>query len=166
MRWRGRRKTTNIEDRRRVRVSSGGGSPLVRLLPIIFKVLGVKGTLLLGGGLLVYGVFTGNLGSMFSMLGGQNNAPATQATSALNETAQEKELVEFISVVLADTEQAWTSLFKQQEKRYKEPKLVLFRNAVKSACGMANSAVGPFYCPADQKIYIDLSFYEQLKKQI
>ena len=71
--------------------------------------------------------------------------------------------MDFVSVVLADTEETWTTLFRQTGKTYKEPRLVLFRDAVNSACGMAQSAMGPFYCPADRKAYIDLSFYDQMR---
>ena len=72
-------------------------------------------------------------------------------------------MADFVSVVLADTEDTWRDIFQQAGKTYQEPKLVLFTGAVESACGMADAAVGPFYCPGDQKVYIDLSFYEDLK---
>jgi len=72
-------------------------------------------------------------------------------------------MAQFVSVVLADTEDTWRRLFKQIGKQYVDPKLVLFRGSVKSACGMAQAAMGPFYCPGDHKVYIDLSFYQDLK---
>jgi hypothetical protein len=75
-------------------------------------------------------------------------------------------MADFVSVVLADTEDTWGNLFRQNGENYVEPKLVLFSNAVQSACGSASSAVGPFYCPADQKVYIDLSFYQDLKDKL
>jgi len=78
-------------------------------------------------------------------------------------SAAEEELAAFISVVLADTEDTWQNLFGQSGQRYQEPKLVLFSGAVRSACGQAQSAMGPFYCPADNKVYIDLSFYQDLR---
>jgi hypothetical protein len=81
------------------------------------------------------------------------------------ETAEEKELVDFVSVILADTEDTWTALFRKKGETYQEPRLVLFRDVVKSACGMAQSAMGPFYCPGDQQVYIDLGFYDQLKNR-
>jgi predicted metalloprotease len=91
---------------------------------------------------------------------GQSAAPPAELT------AEEKELGEFVSVVLADTEDAWNQIFREQlGRRYVEPKLVLFSGAVQSACGHASSAVGPFYCPADQHVYIDLSFYRDLKNR-
>ena len=85
--------------------------------------------------------------------------PQTQRSAA------DSRMTDFVSVVLADTEDTWHSLFRQMGKTYVEPKLVLYSNAVESACGFARSAVGPFYCPADQKLYIDLSFYNDLKNR-
>ncbi|MGD9177927.1 MAG: neutral zinc metallopeptidase, partial [Desulfobacterales bacterium] len=79
--------------------------------------------------------------------------------------AAENQLAEFVSVVLADTEDTWNDLFSQMGKTYQEPRLVLFSGAVQSACGFSQAAMGPFYCPADQKVYIDLSFYRDLKNR-
>ena len=80
-------------------------------------------------------------------------------------SAEDRELADFVSVVLADTEDTWATLFAADNREYQEPTLVLFTNAVESACGFAESAVGPFYCPADEKVYIDLSFYGDLKER-
>jgi uncharacterized protein len=80
-------------------------------------------------------------------------------------SAEDKELADFVSVVLADTEDTWTVLFAADNREYREPTLVLFTDAVESACGFAESAVGPFYCPADEKVYIDLGFYGDLKER-
>ncbi len=173
MRWRGNRKSNNVEDRRSMRTSGlgalggmGRGGGLLRLLPVVFKVLGFKGTALLAAGVVAYGLFSGNLGSILGGgIGLQQGSTSTTQNRPFKETSEEKELVEFVSVVLADTEETWHTIFKQNGKTYKEPKLVLFRDAVKSACGMAQSATGPFYCPADQNMYIDLGFYSQLKDQ-
>ena len=77
----------------------------------------------------------------------------------------EEEAVGFVSVILADTEDVWSELFRQQGSTYVGPKLVLFRGAVQSACGYASAAVGPFYCPADQDVYLDLQFFADLKQQ-
>ncbi len=169
MRWRGNRKSSNIEDRRSARASGigrlGGGGGILRLLPLAVKFLGIKGTVI---AVVVVGGFlfaTGNLSNVLSLFTGQGGTSVTQSSGSLQETAAEKELVEFVSVVLADTEETWTTLFQQQGNTYKEPRLVLFRDAVKSACGMAQSAIGPFYCPGDQQLYIDLSFFDQLKNQ-
>ncbi|MEZ4483386.1 MAG: neutral zinc metallopeptidase [Syntrophotaleaceae bacterium] len=131
---------------------------------MVFKFLGVKGTLILLLCVGAYGLFTGNLANMLGILGLQPN-PASVTTEPLRETAEEKELVEFVSVILADTEETWTTLFRQRGQTYQEPRLVLFRDSVKSACGMAQSAMGPFYCPSDQQVYIDLGFYDQLKNR-
>ena len=80
-------------------------------------------------------------------------------------TQEQKELSEFVSVVLADTEDTWSDLFRKMGKTYREPVLVLFTDSVQSACGFADAAVGPFYCPGDSKVYIDLGFYDELKRK-
>jgi uncharacterized protein len=168
MRWRGNRKSSNVEDRRSMRTSGLGGiggSGMVRLLPMVIKFLGFKGTAILVVCVGAYGLFSGNLDNMLVGLGLQQGTTASNSTESLQETAEEKELVDFVSVILADTEETWTALFRQKGKTYQEPHLVLFRGSVKSACGMAQSAIGPFYCPADQKVYIDLGFYDQLKNR-
>ena len=168
MRWRGNRKSSNVEDRRSMRTSGLGGiggSGMLRLLPMVIKFLGFKGTAILVVCVGAYGLFSGNLDNMLVGLGLQQGTTASNSTESLQETAEEKELVDFVSVILADTEETWTALFRQKGKTYQEPHLVLFRGSVKSACGMAQSAIGPFYCPADQKVYIDLGFYDQLKNR-
>ena len=165
MRWRGGRRSRNIEDRRGRQASSVGGgagiSLLFRFLPMLLR--NKSGRMLLGiGALAFFGAkfFGIDLGPM--LLGGGNNSPA-QPKAAV--TAAQQELTDFVSVVLADTETTWHELFKQMNKSYKEPKLVLFTAAVDSACGRAGASMGPFYCPADQKVYIDLSFYRDLKNR-
>jgi predicted metalloprotease len=91
----------------------------------------------------------------------------TQTSSQTNykPSAEQQQLVQFTAVVLADTEDTWQQLFQQMGKRYQEPKLVLFTDTVQPACGHAESVMGPFYCPSDKKIYIDLGFYQQLKNR-
>lgn len=170
MRWRGKRKSRNIEDRRNMRASGigglgGKGGGMLRLLPTVFKFLGFKGTAVLVLGIGAYGLFTGNLGSMLGGLGLPQGSTTSMSSEPLRETAEEKELVDFVSVVLGDTEETWNTLFREKGKTYKEPRLVLFRGSVKSACGMADAAMGPFYCPGDQQVYIDLGFYDQLKNR-
>ncbi len=168
MRWRGKKSSNNIEDRRHVQTSGVGGlgrGGALRLLPMVFRFLGFKGTAILVVAIGAYGIMTGNLGAILGLLTGQQASVSQQTTTTIKQSAQEKELVEFVSVILADTEQTWTAIFEEQGQKYQQPRLVLFRNAVKSACGMAQSAMGPFYCPADQKVYIDLAFYDQLKNQ-
>ena len=169
MRWRGNRKSNNIEDQRNSRVTGLGGMAagggLLRLLPMVFRFLGFKGTAIVVVAVGAYGLMTGNLGAILGGLGLQQGAPVTQSDGPLRQSESEKELAEFVSVILADTEETWTQLFKQRGETYQQPRLVLFRDTVKSACGMAQAAMGPFYCPADQKVYIDLGFYDQLKNQ-
>ncbi|WP_339133080.1 MAG: neutral zinc metallopeptidase [Candidatus Electrothrix sp. GW3-4] len=169
MRWQGRRKSENIEDRRNMRVSGAGGfgnnSSMLRLLPMAVKFLGFKGTVIAVLCLGAYGLFSGNLGSMLALLGLQQGPSISTSRGPVQETGAEKELVDFISVILADTETTWSALFQQKGKAYQEPHLVLFRDAVKSACGLAQSATGPFYCPGDQQVYIDLSFFDELKNR-
>jgi len=113
-------------------------------------ILVVLVTLLLGG----------DPGSVISNLQDSN----TSGSSAYVETQQEKELAEFVSVVLADTENAWNEILLKEGVDYQEPTLVLFTDSVQSACGVAGSSTGPFYCPADYKVYIDLSFYNELRE--
>lgn len=149
MEWKGRRKSSNVEDQRG---KSGGGG------------------LALGGGLGGLGII---VVIIYALLGGNptdimNNSstPSTnQSAQNYEPTAEEQELADFVSVVLADTEDVWTEVFKENNLTYKNPTLVLFTNSVSTACGSATSAVGPFYCPGDQKLYIDLSFYQELKNQ-
>jgi len=96
----------------------------------------------------------------------ENNQFSTQtSTSEYVETAEEKELADFVSVVLAETEGVWTEVLRKENVEYVEPKLVLFSGSVQSACGTAGSSTGPFYCPADGKVYIDLSFYNELQER-
>ncbi|WP_315784602.1 KPN_02809 family neutral zinc metallopeptidase [Fischerella sp. JS2] len=144
MRWEFGRRSTNVEDRRGSRVSA----------PVV------------GGGIgaVVLAVIVALLGGDPSIIFEQTQTPSDRS-SQTQRPATEDQAAEFVSVVLADTEDTWSSLFQQSGKTYVEPKLVLFTNAVESACGFARSAVGPFYCPADQKLYIDLSFYQDLKNK-
>ena len=170
MEWRGRRKSNNVDDRRGQRSPSfgggrGGGSGMLRFIPMVYRILGFKGTAILAACVGAYGLFTGNLSSMLGGGSMQASQSTNLPTQTIQQTAQEKEQVEFVSVVLADTEQTWTEIFKQQGQVYKEPRLVLFRNAVQSACGTGKSAMGPFYCPGDQQVYIDLSFFDQLSNR-
>jgi len=163
MRWQGNRQSRNIEDRRSSRVVGGSGGGLINIVLMIFRVLGFKWgsvALVLVGG---YALVTGNLGSFIGGETIQSGSSSSGQGTQVEQSAQEKKLVQFVSVVLADTEETWHRLFKQQGGKYKEPKLVLFRGAVKSACGMGQAAMGPFYCSADHKVYIDLSFYQDLK---
>ncbi|MES2893536.1 MAG: neutral zinc metallopeptidase [Bacteroidota bacterium] len=142
MLWQGRRESSNVDDRRGMsggKIAAGGG------------VIGVIALLL-------------NF-----LLGGDGSVPIPQLPSqqqtelSPQEAAADEQRAKFVKVVLADTEDVWGKLFQQSGNRYSAPTLVLFRDAVQSACGNASSASGPFYCPADNDLYIDLSFYEELQ---
>lgn len=168
MRWRGNRESSNVEDRRGMQEPSlsgslGGGASLLRLLPMVFRLLGFKGTLIAVVGLAAYAFFSGGLDQYLGGKAGQGSH-LTAPSKQVRQSAEEKELVEFVSVVLADTEDTWHALFKQIGRQYQEPKLVLFRKAVRSGCGVSSSQTGPFYCSIDHKVYIDLSFYDELKR--
>ncbi|WP_100330006.1 KPN_02809 family neutral zinc metallopeptidase [Bacillus xiapuensis] len=146
MKWRGRRESSNVEDRRGM---SG------------------KGIAGIGGGIglvivLIYALLGGNPGELLD----DTQITGSDSSISHEETAQEEELSQFVSVVLADTEQVWGKLFRKEGLVYKEPKLVLYSGSVESACGAASAAVGPFYCPGDSKLYIDLSFYQDLQDKL
>ena len=149
MRWQGRRTSTNVEDRRGrvVKGAVGGGVGGGILVLVIMLILNFCG----GGDLSQIPIDTQL----------DNQAVAT----TYQETQQEKELAQFVSVVLAETEDVWTELFSANNLTYSYPGLVLYTDYVESACGMAGSATGPFYCPGDQKVYIDLSFYRELQER-
>ncbi|MCU7930338.1 MAG: zinc metallopeptidase [Candidatus Thiodiazotropha sp. (ex Codakia rugifera)] len=171
MRWRGQRKSENVEDRRSMRAPSsplgglgGGGGGLLNLLPTVFKIFGFKGGVVAVLAIGAYALFSGNLGSMLGGGGNQENL-SNQEGQPVQQSAEEKTLVDFVSVILADTEQTWQQLFQQMGSKYEEPNLVLFRGATKTACGFGQAAMGPFYCPGDHKVYIDLSFYSDLKNR-
>ena len=144
MRWQGSRGSSNIEDKRGLSSKGiiGGGIGGIVIILIV---------MLLGG-------------DPTSLL---QNIQTDQQTSNSNysETAEEKELAQFVSVVLAETEDTWHKIFSDLGENYREPKLVLFTGSVQSACGTAGASTGPFYCPGDEKLYIDLSFYDELQKR-
>lgn len=145
MKWQGRKGSSNVEDRRGMSGGKmvGGGIGGIILVLII--------TLLSGG----------NAGDILGSL----TSTGSSSTTPYEQTAEEQELAEFVSVVLADTEEVWGELFQQQGMTYEDPTLVLYTGSVDSACGTATSAVGPFYCPGDAKLYIDLSFYDELQQR-
>lgn len=163
MRWKGRRKSSNVEDHRGRQTSqsrSGGTSPLLRLLP---QLLGRRGGKW-GIAVIVIVMGLSYLGIQIPFLTGPN--PLSQSSSpAYQPSREDNELADFVSVVLADTEETWHQIFASMGSQYREPKLVMFTGSVKSACGFAKAAMGPFYCPTDQKVYIDLSFYRDLKNR-
>jgi predicted metalloprotease len=139
MRWRGRRGSANVQDRRRGGVGLVGGGVGAVILTILALLLGADPDEVI-----------------------QTQPGATGPTTAAEDSA-----ARFVSVVLADTEDVWQQIFQQEiNAQYQEPTLVLFTGAVQSACGFAQAAVGPFYCPLDQTIYIDLSFFQDLQNQL
>jgi predicted metalloprotease len=154
MRWRGGRRSENVEDRRGARSPVGGG---IRL--------GGGGLILLLLGAWLFGASPMTLLQIF--LGSGGLSAGTPDSSYQDTGAPPADLgdegAQFVSVVLGDTEDTWTEIFASGGERYVPPKLVLFTGAVRSACGMAQSAMGPFYCPMDQKVYIDLAFYRELR---
>jgi predicted metalloprotease len=152
MRWSSRGRSTDIEDRRGEGAGFGGGG-LGRIAPIGLGGLAV---------LVVLSLVTGqNFLSVLDEGSGDPNAPSTTtATTPRPSSPEEERMVDFVSFVLDDAQQTWESLLGS---RYHHAKLVLFTDAVQSACGMAESATGPFYCPGDEKVYIDLGFYQELK---
>ncbi len=151
MRWEGREQSSNVEDRRGMAMAVGG---------------------LVGGGglgtivLMLIMMFLGaNPQQLMEQVGQQQELNATRAKSTPENDA-DAPLVEFVSVVMKDTEDVWGKLFKEQlGARYQEPKLVIFRGEVRSACGQATAAVGPFYCPGDSNVYLDFDFFRELKNR-
>ena len=148
---------------RMARLGAGGGG-IVRLLPLVFRVLGFKGTLIAVVLVVGYSYFSGDL-ERFLGGGELERSQSGSGNQQIKQSAAEKQLVEFVSAVLADTEDSWNELFGQAGKSYREPQLVLFRQAVATACGTGSAQIGPFYCPADQKVYLDLSFFDELKSR-
>jgi uncharacterized protein len=145
MRWKGRRQSGHVEDRRSMRGPAMAGGGLMGLILVLVVVL-------LGG-------------DPRPLLQQIENNPPQQAGPAAIDPAQD-ELAQFVSVVLADTEDVWTELFRERGDQYRKPTLVLFRQAVQSACGFQGAATGPFYCPLDEDVYIDLSFYDEMKDRL
>ena len=147
MRWREGRQSDNVEDRRGMTVSKGmmGGGIGTILLVLVALYFGVDPSIIL------------------------NQLPTTGSPPAVEQSAGkpagQDEEARFVSVVLADTEDTWREIFRQGGQTYREPKLVLFSGAVQSACGFAQAAMGPFYCPLDETVYIDLIFYRDLKER-
>lgn len=140
MKWQGRQGSGNVEDRRGMstgRMALGGGIGTIIIVLIVLLLGGDPSQLL-------------------------NNFGGTE-TEQVHSTAEEDQMAQFVSVVLKDTETVWERIFQESGRTYRQPVLVLFREEVQSACGYASSASGPFYCPGDEKVYIDLSFCDQLK---
>ncbi len=163
MRWRGRRESGNVEDRRGARsggLPMGGGLPIRRGgLPIGRGGLGIGGLAVVVVALLL------GIDPIALLQGELPTQPARQERVEAPRSSADDELTRFVSVVLADTEDTWHGLFQELGRRYEEPRLVLFSGAVNSGCGFAQAAMGPFYCPLDGKLYIDLAFYRDLRNR-
>ncbi|WP_299416492.1 neutral zinc metallopeptidase [Acaryochloris sp. IP29b_bin.148] len=144
MRWKMGRRSSNVEDRRgsSARPSVTGGGLGLLVIALIAAFFGIDPSFILNQA---------------------DNRPTSSVPG--NRPAAEDELADFVSVVLADTEDTWETLFQQEGLTYRKPNLVLFTGQTPSACGLGKAAMGPFYCPADQKVYIDLSFYDDLKQR-
>ncbi|MGH8656975.1 MAG: KPN_02809 family neutral zinc metallopeptidase [Gammaproteobacteria bacterium] len=151
MKTEGRRESSNVEDRRGVRF---------RGLPAAGRGIGL-GTIVL----VLVGMYFGVDPRVILQLAGSRGPPELSQETPAGRPPAGDPLARFVSVVLADTEDAWRPLFQRAGATYREPKLVLFSDAVSSACGFAQSAMGPFYCPLDEAVYIDLSFYRDLKER-
>ena len=159
----GRRMSDNISDRRGERMNmAGGGMGLLRLLAILPG--GIK-TKLVGLAVVASVVLATQGTSGLSGLLGVSSSPQTGQTQYQG-TPEEQELYKFSAQILAGTEDVWTELFKRMGRRYIPPKMVIYKDAVQSGCGNATSSTGPFYCSADQTVYIDLSFFMNMKRQI
>ena len=157
MRWKQGRRSKNVEDRRgrggaRALKGAGGIGGLTIIVALVALFLGKDPSQLLA--------------LLGGQLGGGISAGSSESEGTFTSTPEEEELVEFIKVVLGDTEDVWNDLFPRMGRRYEEPTLVLFRDAVQSACGVQSAQVGPFYCPADNQVYLDLSFFEDLKRKL
>ncbi|KZT13948.1 metalloprotease [Acidovorax sp. GW101-3H11] len=158
MKWEGNRESDNVEDRRSGG-GGGGGSPVFggRSIGIGTIVIALLGGWVLGiNPLTILGLLSG----------GGPPAHVQQQPGPAHRPPADDTMARFVSTVLADTEDVWGQVFRQGGGRYQEPRLVLFRGATPTACGTGQAAMGPFYCPADQKVYIDLGFYETLKNRL
>lgn len=146
MKWLGRRQSDNVEDRRSIsggKVAVGGG--IIGIIILLVNVFGGENARLITP-------------VLEQLQGGQTQTEASAPLSAADE-----EMGNFVKVILADNEDIWAQIFTENGMTYKNPKLVLFRGSVQTACGGASSASGPFYCPGDQKVYMDLDFFDELK---
>lgn len=158
MKWKGRRASTNIQDARGRRVV-GGGAGLGTIINVVLRLFGIKGILVL----LAVGIVGWQMGLIdpaMLMGGGQQVQEVDYRPSP-----EEEELFGFVSVVLADTEDIWSAEFRRLGREYQAPELVIYRSRHPTGCGMGDARMGPFYCPADQKVYIDLGFYNDLAQQ-
>lgn len=154
MRWDGNRESDNIEDRR----GRGGGMPMLGGGRIGMGTIAIA--------LVGWLVFDINPMVLLDAMSGGSGQPYVQQQGPAQRPPADDQMAKFVSVVLADTEDVWRDIFKQQGAQYRDPRLVLFTGATPTACGTGQSAMGPFYCPADEKVYIDLGFYQTMKTRL
>ncbi len=148
MRWEKGRRSKNIDDRRGQRVKRGagiGGGAIIMALVAIF-------------------LLNKDPATVMQEMGQRQQQPQGSSTGQIQQTEQERQIKEFVSVVLADTEDVWDQVFANAGQRYPRPTLVIYRDVTQTACGTGQAASGPFYCPGDQQLYLDLSFLEQLQR--
>ena len=156
MKWEGNRESDNVEDRRGSGGGGGGGSFLGG------GKIGI-GTIIIA--LAAWGIFGINPLTVIQTMSGMDSSPAQVQGPATKPPGADMQ-AKFVSVVLADTEDVWSDVFTKGGAKYAAPKLVIFRGSTPTPCGAGQAAMGPFYCPGDQKVYIDLSFFETLKRQL
>ena len=160
MKWEGNRESDNVEDRRDGGGGGGGGG--------LGGLVGGRG---IGIGTIVIALIGGwafgiNPLTILGLLSGGGAPPAQVQQAPAHKPPADDRMAKFVSTVLADTEDVWTDIFAKGGAKYQDPRLVLFRGATPTACGTGQAAMGPFYCPADRKVYIDLGFYETLKNKL
>jgi hypothetical protein len=158
MKWKGNRRSSNVEDRRGQRSGMGSGGFNPMLLGPLLKLLFSKTGLVIVGLLLLFAFITGTNPLNFILGDGGQSVTSTPYQG----TEKENELAAFSATILANTEDVWNELLEN----YREPTLVLFNGSVASACGMASSATGPFYCPGGEKLYLDLSFFDEMERRL
>ena len=169
MKWEGQRESDNVEDRRDQDDGSGGGGSGFGGLGVRHIGIGTIAVALIGGW--IFGI---NPMTILGLISGgapvQHSAPYQPAQpdqrAPVQHSPEEERKVAFVKTVLADTEDVWTQIFQSRGATYRDPHLVLFRNSTPTACGRGESAMGPFYCPGDEKVYIDLAFYDLLRTKL
>jgi len=159
VKWKGRRGSSNVEDARGRRVSARGGAGLAMLVNMVLRTFGVKGLLALAA----IGIIGWQFGLLdpAALMGGGGEVRQVE----YRPSPAEQERFDFVRVVLADTEDIWSREFARIGREYREPTLVIYNGQYPTACGMGDARMGPFYCPADENIYIDLGFYDDLARQ-
>ncbi|SEQ83050.1 hypothetical protein SAMN05216522_10764 [Rosenbergiella nectarea] len=158
MRWQGRRESDNVEDRRSdSSTPTGGGSG--------FRIPAGKGGIVLLIVVVVAGYYGYDLTPLLGGGGGQSTSVSQSHTPA-PANSDDAQAAKFTSVILASTEDTWSEIFQKMGKQYQAPKLVMYRNATRTGCGTGQSVMGPFYCPTDKTVYIDLSFYDEMKNKL